>query len=88
MEKLNQNSYLGHMAIDIPIIMKKKTLRGEGDGLLAHVPESSWISCGNSGNFLKISGLVTSLDQKRFPPEATESNHMEPGKNVPVSTRG
>jgi hypothetical protein len=49
MVKLNKNSYLGHMAI--PIIMKK-LYEGEGRGssrfLLAHIPEISWISCGNS----------------------------------------
>jgi hypothetical protein len=38
----------------------------------AHMPEISWISCGYSGNFLKNSGIVPSLDRKRFPPWANE----------------
>jgi hypothetical protein len=54
MVKLNQKSYLGYMTI--PIIMKK-LYEGEGRGpsrfLLAHIPEISWISCGNSGNFIR-----------------------------------
>jgi hypothetical protein len=80
MVKLNQNSYLGYMTI--PIIMKK-LYEGEGRGpsryLLAHMPEISWSSCGNYGNFLKISGnflnfygIFPSLDRKRFPPWANE----------------
>jgi hypothetical protein len=39
------------------LIIMKKLYEGEGRGpgrfLLAHIPEISWISCGNSGNFLK-----------------------------------
>jgi hypothetical protein len=70
MEKLYQNRYLGHMTI--PIVMKK-LYEGEGSGpsrfLLAHIPE---ISCGNSGHFLTISGMVPSLDRKIFPPWANE----------------
>jgi hypothetical protein len=73
MVKLNQKSYLGYMTI--PIVMKK-LYEGEGRDpsrfLLAHIPEISWISCGNSGNFLKISGIVPSLDRKIFPPWANE----------------
>jgi hypothetical protein len=52
--------------------------------LPAHIPEISWISCGNSGNFLKVSGIVPSLDR----PGIIKSNHIEPGKNVPIRTRG
>jgi hypothetical protein len=40
--------------------------------LPANTPEISWNSCRNSGNFLKISGIVPSLDQKRFPSWADE----------------
>jgi hypothetical protein len=36
------------------------------------MPEISWISCGYSGNFLKNSGIVPSLDGKRFSPRANE----------------
>jgi hypothetical protein len=50
----------------------KKLYEGVGRGpsrfLLAHIPEIFWISCGNFGNFLKISGLVPFFDWKRFPP--------------------
>jgi hypothetical protein len=56
--------------------------------LPAHIPEISWISCGNSENFLKVSGIVPSLDRKRFPPRLIKSNHLEPGKYVPIRTRG
>jgi hypothetical protein len=73
MEKFNQNSYLGHMTI--PIVMKK-LYKGKGRGhsrfLLAYIQEMSLISCGNSGNFLKISGMVPTLDRKTFPPWADE----------------
>jgi hypothetical protein len=73
MEKLNQNGYLGHMTI--PMVMKN-LFKGEGRGpsrfLLGHIPEISLISCGNSGNFLKISGMVPTLDRKTFPPWANE----------------
>jgi hypothetical protein len=59
----------------ISIIMKK-LYEGEGRGpsrfLLAHIPKISWISCGNSGNCLKISGIVPSLDRKIFLPWANE----------------
>jgi hypothetical protein len=63
--------------------------RGPSRFLPAHIPETSWISCRNSRNFLKISGIVPSLDPKRFPrPRLMKSNLIEPGKNVPVRTRG
>jgi hypothetical protein len=59
----------------IPIIMKKLDA-GERWGpsrfLPAHIPEISWNSYRNSGNFLKISGIVSSLDRKRFPSWADE----------------
>jgi hypothetical protein len=52
-------------------------MRGRGGGpsrfLPAHIPEISWISCRNSGNFLQIYGIVPSLDRKRFPPWAVSS---------------
>jgi hypothetical protein len=41
--------------------------RGPSRFLPAHIPEISWISCTNSGNILKISGIVPSLNRKRFP---------------------
>jgi hypothetical protein len=89
MVKLNQNSYIGHMII--PIVIKKLYER-QGSGhrrfLLAHISEISWISCVNSGNFLKISGFVPSLYRKRFPPWANEKKPYGAGKNVPVRTRG
>jgi len=47
-------------------------MRGPSRFLPAHLPEISWISCRNSGNFLKISGIIPSLDRKRFPPCADE----------------
>jgi hypothetical protein len=62
MVKLNQNSYLGHMTIP----------GGPSRFLPVHIPEISWISCGNFGNFLKISEIVPSLDRKRFPPWSNE----------------
>jgi hypothetical protein len=46
--------------------------RGPSRFLPAHSPEISWISCRNSGSFLKISGIVPYLDRKRFPPWADE----------------
>jgi hypothetical protein len=46
--------------------------RGPGRFLPAHIPEISWISCRNSGYFQKISGIIPSLDGKRFPPCADE----------------
>jgi hypothetical protein len=73
---------------------EKKLYEGEGRGpsrfLLAQIPGISRISCGNSGNFLKISGKVPSLDRKIFPSWANEKycNGKKPGKYVPVRTRG
>jgi hypothetical protein len=49
----------------------KKLDEGERRGP-TRFPEISWIFCRNSGNFLKISGIVPSLDRKRFPPWADE----------------
>jgi hypothetical protein len=46
--------------------------RGPSRFLPAHSPEISWISYRNSRNFLKIFGIVPSLDRKRFPPWADE----------------
>jgi hypothetical protein len=46
--------------------------RGPSRFLPAHIPEISWISCTNSGNILKISGIVPSLNRKTFPPWANE----------------
>jgi hypothetical protein len=71
MVKLNQNISIG----PFPFLMKKLN---EGRGgpskfLPAHIPEISWISCINSGNFQKICGIVPSLDRKRFPPWADEN---------------
>jgi hypothetical protein len=74
MVKLNQNISRTHDPT-IPIIMKKVN---EGERrvpsrfLPAHIPDISWISCGNSGNILKISGIVPSLNRKTFPPWANE----------------
>jgi hypothetical protein len=59
----------------IPIIIKKLKeayRRSPSRFLPAYIPKISWISCGKSGNFLKISGIVPSLDRKRFPPKANE----------------
>jgi hypothetical protein len=49
----------------------KKLDEGERRGS-SRFPEISWISCRNSGNFLKISGIVPSLDRNIFPPWANE----------------
>jgi hypothetical protein len=55
----------------IPIIMKKLNegeRRGPSRFLSAYIPEISRIYCGNSGNILKISGTVPSLNRKKFAP--------------------
>jgi hypothetical protein len=89
MVKLNQNSYIGHMII--PIVMKKLYER-QGSGprrfLLAHISEISWISCVNSGNFLKISGIVHSLYRKRFPPWANEKKPYGARKKCSGQNKG
>jgi len=91
MVKLNQNtcSYIGHMTI--PIVMKKLYERQESGPrrfLLAHISEISWISCVNSGNFLKISGIVPSLYRKRFPPWANEKKPYGARKKCSGQNKG
>ncbi len=91
MVKLNQNtcSYIGHMTF--PIVMKKLYERQESGPrrfLLAHISEISWISCVNSGNFLKISGIVPSLYRKRFPPWANEKKPYGARKKCSGQNKG
>jgi len=91
MVKLNQNtcSYIGHMTI--PIVMKKLYERQESGPrrfFLAHISEISWISCVNSGNFLKISGIVPSLYRKRFPPWANEKKPYGARKKCSGQNKG
>jgi hypothetical protein len=76
----------------IPIIMKKTKNEGEGEvqadfflhtyrkfpGFPAEIQEIS-------GKFSELSRLKTGRD---FRPGLMKSNHIEPGKNVPVRTRG
>jgi hypothetical protein len=91
MVKLNQNTctYIGHMTI--PIVMKKLYERQESGPrrfLLAHISEISWISCVNSGNFLKISGIVPSLYRMSFPPWANEKKPYGARKKCSSQIKG